>query len=374
MMDSIQQHSPFEDLPEALVEELLDQSQRLGYDISTSLKSLHDKKSHHRSTLNKRGLIGKQSELFDDIHPTTCGIDGSYVVERLISLDIVAVAAIALEGLTPPSEINTWDRPHHLCKVVTLPHNESTNVVARGLMMSMEMVLAEKAPHNVIFIDNSLTTPFIYYNQALNKIDHANKKLSEPFNEFLERGLLAYLEVLESSKDRVFVGMPKYTTKNEISYGVLDEDGFEDRGLLTILLEKGEFTRPVPMERPDSPWHLNRHGTIPDGLTERIIAALDELNVIYYRPHSFQPVFRLEVSRRVADDRSKLSALLAAVREQTSMPGLLEPFPLLMADRMVSKLGSAIPAIRKSSTQTMAEEWVGDFDDVCLSMQGYRTD
>jgi len=79
---------------------------------------------------------------------------------------MVAIAGVAVEGLTPPTEKRHWPKPHHFSKVLTVSHNDSTAVVSRAIMMSMELIIANRAPHDVIFLDGSLTTPFIYFNQA----------------------------------------------------------------------------------------------------------------------------------------------------------------------------------------------------------------
>ena len=42
-------------------------------------------------------------------------------------------------------------------------------VLAKALMFSMETQLASIAPHNVVFLDGSLVTLTIAYNQAFNK-------------------------------------------------------------------------------------------------------------------------------------------------------------------------------------------------------------
>ncbi len=41
--------------------------------------------------------------------------------------------------------------------------------------------------------------------------------------------------------DKIFAGIPKYTTRTEISKDILNLDTYEDRGLLTFVLEAGEF-------------------------------------------------------------------------------------------------------------------------------------
>jgi len=56
------------------------------------------------------------------------------------------------------------------------------------------------------------------------------------------------------------------------------------------------------------------------------------------------------------------------------VPGIMEPYPLYLADRMVKHLGTALPAIRKTTTQEMALKWEEALGDMYLAMHGYRTE
>ena len=67
---------PFSELPEALVEEMLNGCGALGEDLSKSFKKLYKNKDKIRSELKKKGLLKKDTELsFAPSHPTSCGID-----------------------------------------------------------------------------------------------------------------------------------------------------------------------------------------------------------------------------------------------------------------------------------------------------------
>jgi len=112
-------------------------------------------------------IIRRDSAINSRMYATTCGVDGSYAIERLLSIDIVTCAAVAVEGLTPPSEEKYWEKPHHKIFVGVEKHDPDSSIILRGLMIGMEMELAAKAPHDVIFIDGSITTPLIYLNQAI---------------------------------------------------------------------------------------------------------------------------------------------------------------------------------------------------------------
>jgi len=63
-----------------------------------------------------------------------------------------------------------------------------------------------------------------------------------------------------------------------------------------------------------------------------------------------------------------------AIRLQCGTPGIFEPYPLYLADRMVKQMGKVIPAIRKATTQEMLQFWDQAEAEVYLLMHGYRTE
>jgi hypothetical protein len=261
-------------------------------------------------------------------------------------------------------------------------HNESTGSVLRGLMMTMELALATKAPHDVIFLDGSMTTPVIYLNQSLSQANYApSLKLSGHLRNRARAGMAAYLEILQSRRaDKCWVFSPKYSTNREIGKKQGWPESYDDRGLLSMLLEPGDFTRPIALQSPESEWHINTNA-VPEAdrkeaeqLEEKVAAELKNVVVVYYKPHVWIPALRLEVNQAVSANRSRLAALLHGVKHQCGTAAILEPFPLYMADRMVKSLARAVPAFRQATTQRIAETYVGNLDEIFYGMHGYRTD
>jgi hypothetical protein len=370
---------PFGELPEALVEEMLNQCNKLGSNLSESFQRLYEYKTDMRNKLVEKTLLKKDAEIsFIPSNPTTCAVDGSYAIERLICTDLVAFAGVAVEGLTPPSEKKYWPRPHHLSEVLTISHNDHTGSVARAIMMCMELELAAAAPHDVVLFDGSLTTPLISLDQGLNRLDDVPKKLATVLETKIERALKSYLKILSSKRtDKIFAGIPKYTTRTEISKEILNLREYEDRGLLTFILDAGEFVGPVPIQKIQRPWHINLEPIQPhthlEETSKEIFTALNDLNIIYYRPYSHFPVLRIEIAQSIANNPNRMAILLEALRLQCSSPSILEPYPLYLADRMVKHLGTALPAIRRTTTQQMSTEWEDKMGNTYLAMHGYRT-
>jgi hypothetical protein len=376
------EQTPFLELPEALVEEMLAKSETIGEKLYEAFKETQINKIVYRKQLEEKGFLKRDTDLgYPDI-PTTCGIDGSYAVERLLATDFVACAAVAVEGLTPPSEKRYWEKPHHRVFIQSEKHDPDTGTVIRGLMIVMELELAVKAPHDLVFLDGSLTTPLIYMNQAVNKIIEwesennqmeVGRELKERFKLFLEN----YKEILVSLRtDKLRVGIPKYTTRREIGRELNWLSIYDDRAILTTILSPGEFITPFPLERPQQPWHLKlpHNDEKLEKLKDEVISAINKLYVIYYRPHNWTPAFRIEIAPSIAKNDSLIALLLQGLKHQSRTPGILEPYPLYIADRMVKHLRSAIPAFRQAATRRMTELHQGNVSDIFFNMHGYRTE
>ena len=368
--------NPFDELPEALVEEMLKQCDELGKNLSKSFRKLSEGKNEIRKNLKDNNLLKKDTNIsFAPSHPTTCGIDGSYAIEKLAPTDMIAIAGVAVEGLTPPTEKRYWPKPHHLSEVLTTPHSDSMTVVARAIMMCMELELAAKAPHDTIFLDGSLTTPFIYFNQALNKISEVSDSLSSLLRDRLSVVLESYKEILLSRRtDKIFVGVPEYTTRKEITQRIFNEGGYEDRGLLSFVLDAGEFVGPVEIQPPQSLWHIDRpRASLKNNIGE-IIAALENLYIVYYRPYNHFRALRIEISQAIATNVQRLAILFKSLKLQCGAPGIMEPYPLYLAERMVNHLGTALAAIRRATTQKISFKWEGALGNIYLAMHGYRSE
>lgn len=370
---------PFADLPSALVDEVLQRTQEVGKALLDSFHELQSQKAARRSQLADSKLLGRESDFEYVTTPTTCGIDGAFAIERLLAIDLVAAAAVAMEGLTPPSENRFWPEPRHQVLIETESHDPDTGTIARALMMGMELSLAVQAPHEVVFIDGSLTTPIIFFNQALNKIQESQHlKTSQEFLARAKGILEAYQVILKAHRsDKYWVAVPKYTTRREIGERSQWPESQDDRSILTGILEPGEITQPVELKEPEKPWHLNTNPIKANGVAELaddITNRLYEIQVVYYRPYPWLPALRLEMSRAVAKTPARLASVLHAIKHQCGTPAMMEPYPLYMADRMVKSLATAIPTFRQVTSQQMAEAYQGNVGDIFLGLHGYRTE
>ncbi|MCS7226819.1 MAG: DNA double-strand break repair nuclease NurA [Gloeomargarita sp. SKYB31] len=373
---------PFGELPAALVDEILQRTENLSQTLLEDFKTIRARRQEWRKKLAQTGALGRTAELPYTPIPTTCGVDGSYAIERLLASDLVAAAAVAVEGLTPPSETRHWPEPRHQIMIETEPHEAEIGIILRAVMIGMELLLASQAPHQVIFLDGSLTTPLIYFNQALNKSKEvAHLRTTTHFLGQAHLFLEAYSIILASDRsDHCWIGVPKYTTRREIGQELQGDTSRDDRSLLTVLLEPGEYTHPRPLQQPSEPWHLNRDAlalqnkdTIAS-TANKILASLRRIRVVYHRPYPWLPALRLEMSPAVAENRALLATVLQGVQHQCGTPTVLEPYPLYMADRMAKHLPAAIPSLRQVTTQRLAETYQGDLSEIFLGLHGYRTE
>ncbi len=387
-MTRITEDTPFSELPEALVEELLFSCNSVSTKLSSHFKEILQLKEKSRDILLNEKILKNIDDLSTTpTFPTSCGIDGAYITERLVATDISAVAALAVEGLVPPGpEKRFWPKPRHLSHIDITEHNDATALLLRGTMMNLEMQLACHAPHDVIFLDNSLTTPLIYYNQSITRLGTAPKNLASIFIDGKEarnendikfpgisEAFTNYLNILESPRsDKIFAGVPKYTTKNEICQK-LGCATHEDRGLLNFLLKKGEYVGPFKIQPPETEWHIESMQEI-NKVKKSVIDALNKLYAVYFRPFDFFPVIRIEISPNVGTNRYRLFTLFKALEIQCIGPTIMEPYPLYLADRMVKHLSRTLPAIRKTVTQDMASKWEDSLGGLFLAMHGYRTE
>lgn len=390
----------FAELPSALVEEVLSASADLGPALLHSLEDLRERRSTLREALRATRLLSHDREFPYLPPPTTCGIDGSYAIERLLGSDLVACAAVAVEGLTPPSETRHWPEPRHRTLVRILPHAAETGTLIRAIMLAFELELALEAPHGVVFLDGSLTTPLIHLNQAANTLARApDHPLGAELRRLAPAFLRHYEAVLAGARtDRAWVGVPKYTTRREIARRADWRLQYDDRAILSTILQPGEFTRPVELQAPEEPWHLNVDplvgarqaprdsapdlgSTSPDAdpaslrdLVRAVERQVAEVRVVYYRPHPWLPALRLEMARAVADNAALLATILHAVHHQSVTPAVLEPHPIYLADRLVRNLAQALPTFRQVAAQAVAERLAGPLDEVFFHLHGYRTE
>lgn len=381
-------------LPEAMVQDMLSKQAEVIGRIGGDIKKLGSLKARIREELISAGLIRNfADEARQRSYPTTAGVDGTRSRIMQLSMDTAAVAAVAVEGLTPPRETRTWEKPQHIVRIYSLEHNPRTDECMRGLMFSFELELACKSPHRVVMLDGSFTSTLVGIGQSLLYRNEAPAELRAEIESRLKHTLRDFLEVLTSPRiDKIYVALPKYTERREVikilrERGISDPvlDKVDDKGLLTIVLRSQEFVGPLPLEQPKPfhpgmrPWHLTgvpqEFSDLETAITGRngVDGAMDKLQVVYLKPSPFHPALRAEVSRQVALDRRRLLILLEALLDQMT-PGILEPYPLYIADLFVKHVHGSLIELREAAIADMARERDVDLSDFFLSLRDYRSE
>lgn len=366
----------FADLPDALVRDLLAKAAPVAEGVSQNLQALRDARARLYTEARNHRLICRKADLDVPREPSVVGVDGSYQVHRLTALDLCAAAAVAVEG-TSKEAARYWPEPYHDMWVDGLPHCIDAVGVLRGTMVSMEMALAAKAPHDLVLLDGSFSSLVIYLNQALTRIADSSKTLSEFFLDRWKGGALDQLKGLLTSERTV--AMPKFTSRNEfLRENMLNPPVMVDgKTLATMILDPGEYTRPLPLHDATDPAsqqvdHLPEKYCPPKDMDE-VREALNRLSVIYFRPYGWLPALRMELPSAITSSNTRLSIVLEGISRQFFSPAVIEPYPLFLADRMVKSLGSGVAVIEQTVAQLVAGS-SPDIENTLLFLQNYRTE
>jgi hypothetical protein len=370
----------FADLPDALVRDLLAKAIPVANAVSQNVELLRQQKGSLRQDARASNLILRKADLDVVREPSVVGIDGSYQIHHLTALDLSAAAAVAVEG-TAKEARRFWPQPYHQMWVESVKHSINAVGPLRGLMVSMELALADLAPHDLVLLDGSFASLVIYLNQALTSLPECPAILSTEFLSRWSSGLMASLLALLKS-DRT-VAVPKFTARNELiaelqSPPLVEIDG---KTLATLILEPGEYTTSLPILQPGETYHLAETVTISghkivlrsQAEERELNARMKDLRVVYFRPYGWIPALRLEVPMSIANSSSRLAMVLEGITRQFFSPAVIEPYPLFLADRMVKSLGSGVAVIEQAVAQQVAGNST-DLETTMLFLQNYRTE
>ena len=365
----------FSDLPDALVRDLLAEATPLAERVSSHLALLQEHKEEARQSVQSAGLIQRKSDLDVTREPSVVGVDGSYQVHRLTSLDLCAAAAVAVEGTSKEAQRH-WQEPYHRIWVNSFEHSKNATNTLRGLMITMELDLAHESPHDLVLLDGSFLVLLIYLNQGLTSFSEAPALLCKAFEDqwASQRVLERFSNLLQSDRT---VAVPKYSSRNELARLVqgINLPVTDGKTLATVMLQPDEYVAPLPIFRfdeEDREYHLPGRFCPPE-TQNRINRAVEDLRVVFYRPYGWAPAVRLEVTAPIAASPARLSMVLEGIKRQFFSPAVLEPYPLFLADRMVKSLGAGVAVIE----QAVAQQAVGESSDVestMLCLQNYRTE
>lgn len=354
----------FADLPDALVQDLLNAATPLAGKVSSDFSDLLAYQKDLIHAAHENGLVRRKADLEVTREPSVVGVDGSYQVHRLTSVDLCAAAAVAVEGTSKEARRH-WQEPYHKFWANAVSHDADTTGPLRGLMVCMELELAHNAPHDLVLLDGSFASLIIYLNQGLSSTSNVETIKRELMQRWQTQDVLQRLIEMLSSDSAI--ALPKYTSRNELAkaLSIKDMPDCDGRTMATLILEPGEYTKPLPIYHNET-YHL----PCP---TDEMNNALSGVQVIYFRPYGWVPALRLEVPGPIAHSPTRLSIALKGIEAQFFVPAVKEPYPLFLADRMVKSLGAGVAVME----QTIQQEVIGGRIEVELPMlllQNYRTE
>ena len=365
----------FLEIPASLVEQMLQKTNEIGDILQSSMHDINRKREKFRLQLEQIGLLDNDIN-FGNIKPLVSGgVDGAYAVDRLLGTDLLFAAAVGVEGL---NELENGKRiaPNHDVFVYPEKHNPENMISARAIMVEMEIKLAANAPYDIVYLDGSLTTALIHMYKAINFIENLNSKSSDKIREDFKDFLISYKKILDLKDTyKYYLGIPKYTSRNDIGKNLHWPENYDDRAILTLILDPGEFTRPKLFTSEEG-WHVRLPYEDEElrVLMQQVISGIKNLSVIYYKPHPWCPALRIEMPSATAGDETKLNSILINIKNQCQTPSIMEPFPLYMADRIAKHMAPAIPAYKQIIMNQMTQLNDHNEKDIFFLMHSYRTE
>jgi len=291
----------FLEIPASLVEQMLQRTNEIGDILQSSMHDINRKREKFRQQLEQIGLLDNDIN-FGNIKPLVSGgVDGAYAVDRLLGTDLLFAAAVGVEGL---NELENGKRiaPNHDVFVYPEKHNPENMISARAIMVEMEIKLAANAPYDIVYLDGSLTTALIHMYKAINFIENLNSKSSDKIREDFKDFLISYKKILDFKDSyKYYLGIPKYTSRNDIGKNLHWPENYDDRAILTLILDPGEFTRPKLFTSEEG-WHVRLPYEDEElrVLMQQVISGIKNLSVIYYKPHPWCPALRIEMPSATA--------------------------------------------------------------------------
>lgn len=358
-------------LPQTLLDDILSKSGIIHKEIELILSQLKDLKLQVREELEAVGILGifKGSSLKP---ANVCGIDGSYVVESLLSIDLVCATAVGIEGFPPPgNQPLKWTEPHHDFMLFCSPHRENNSSVARAIMTLKEIKLASTAPHEVVLLDGSAFTPIA--NLLVGSRYFKDISSSEIYKQIID-DYMQFRETLQKmisvdGDGKIYAFITKYVTTRYLSKKLQIDLPIDDRALTTFLLEENEYIFLKPKLKTGA-----TQIEVIEGEVDNFDVLLDNICTVYYKPKRELPTIKIDVPCRLIKNKTYFSFLLESINAQFVSPGILEPYPLFLADQLAKNVKNGLIAAKDAASLSTVKS--NDFDDMTIFMNyyGFRTD
>lgn len=354
-----------------------------------------------------RGALFDKSmiQILGDGESTTSiiAVDGGRSIERLPDLDLILIQAAGVGGLGVRSSDTDWASGGNqfVSWQSAMPHGESNEPLARGLMTLMEMLVLVDSDCDISIMDGSHLTSIIGVSQLLSvSREGMNNRYVSALRDFLGK----YQKSINDIPDIVsrvlrndnIVASTKYNSSKDIVHHVLKGLNLQvdDKSLCSKILQGGEYIEPqrigqysqgdelfdwfrtsynLPtgdVNKADFDWLMNEaigpiktrdiHGNVKGS----------EIYFSYFKPYSGGPVYRLELKESLVMDRPRLEKTLRGIKDQVVFPDIIEPYPQYLADIIAKSVSSGMKAMKESVILSLDVD--KDLNSI-YTLRNYRT-
>ncbi len=380
------QNDNYANLPDELLEDILEDAPKIADKIKPLFNELQQKKQRLHQILEEQNLICRVDDLENPMTPSVAAIDGGQAIEKSIGADTVIAVGVGVEGLVREDQ-RKWGSVQYKNWQDVLPHSSESNPkVTRGAMTALELLVISKTPHDVIIADGSHQTPVIGINSltSMSTLDelHFQQATWDIINQF---NLIDSLKKAMTSPNVVY--MVKYDSSQEIGLSVLKKFDLtlDDKTSMTLILNAGEFTKPLPVgqtQKTKEVWRkLNislsarfdfngKRDKIREELNQAIILPKSQkIYFTYYKPYQWSPAYRIEMKENCANIEIELAKVLKGIKEQVVSTEIKEPYPQYLADMMAKSISGGLEALRA----VIQYQFSDSPDFLKLLTQSYRT-
>ncbi|MBC8078605.1 MAG: DNA double-strand break repair nuclease NurA, partial [Chloroflexales bacterium] len=305
-----------------------------------------------------------------------CAVDGAHATVPAAGATFAAIAAAAVEEATLTDQ---------QVLVQLLPPIEELEAILGGLRCVLELRLLAKrirATSSGLFVlDGSFYAMLLEVNRLLVRYAQDHRRSVEPpawWDPFR-----ALIEAFFDDEDwrlvlecRRVIAHPKLATAADDVQALAPHlsGTVTDRTLWGSVLNPGEHSLPSSLIRKDKSHLLTgyRSPALRDFEQRRadIERGYGQLYVLYYRPDSTGPAYRLELPAALIA-REPLGAVLATFRGALRVSTVQEPLPQFLADAICRQLGHALHATAEGARTILQREF--DLPTVQRYLGPYRT-
>lgn len=351
-------------LPVKIVKELMERGHAVATKTAAIAADFSSSRLMVREKLSELILKIDETLLVQEPAPSISATDGAFICDNRSLGDLCTAVAVRVGPGDENCDSSVW--------MDSVTRSPSNNELLGGVMSSMEIELSAKSLAQVVLMDGSMLSNLINISKAIFSSKKNTGSLSDRVREIPSSEFRAsILEILSSPR---FVALPKYTTINEFALELPSHFANHDaRTIMTMALLPGEMT--YFSVRDTGPRKEEQRSMIGPSFgfsgiqLEEFTAALDGIITCYYRPHSWTPAFRIDMTQKALDDADAQLKVLRAVRDNTMVPGLREPFPLYLVDLFAKHVSvGAAPVVDMATLSS-----INDPDARLLLAMGYRS-